>query len=119
MSRPPLNSKNGRPLDNTGELVAVLVERSAADPNRPQLTAEIEQRLAPVDQKSASCYAHAELLTLKLQRLASYIDNDESDYDDCDNSDEFAPIAPINSDARENNSVVIHLDELRAKTKIE
>jgi hypothetical protein len=96
----------------TGELVAYLVERSAPDTSRPRLAPEREKRLEAVEQKSAACYAQAELLALKMQRLATQIDTSREE-------DAASDGVPELADDPDDTSVVVHINALRAQAKIE
>lgn len=112
MSRPPMKKEevDGR---STGEVVAILVKRSAPDAERPRGPADREQRLALVEQKSAACYAQAELLALKMQRLATAIDS--TDEAQPEEAEDATPETTEGSD----DSVVVRINSLRAQTKIE
>jgi hypothetical protein len=108
MSRPPV--KNEQVLEDTDKLGALLIERSAPDPTRPLLSAEREKRLAAVEQKSAACYAQTELLTIKMQRLATDIEAFDKNID-------RANIPKLIEQS--NDSVALHLNNLREQIKNE
>ena len=111
MSRPPVNGKN---VKSTGALLSLLVERSAPDLTRPRISPEREARLAEVEAKSAACYAQSELLTVQMQRLAIAIDDWDTE------SDEDITCAPVVMEYEgDDDSVVIHLNQLRVATKID
>lgn len=72
MARP-----NGRLPTDTSSRVAVIADRSRPDPDRPRLPEHIEQRLEPVERRSAQCYAEAEELTYQIRRAAENLASDE------------------------------------------
>ena len=117
MSRPPLN---GTRL-STAELVTVLVERSAPDPHRPRCPPECEKRLARIELESAACYAQSELLTSRMRRLAQRIDAETEKSADCPEVDCDRTLAAIVDPGFDEDidSVVVHMDQLRAATKID
>lgn len=55
---------------DTSSRVAVIADRSRPDPNRPRLPEHIEERLEPIERKSAQCYAEAEELAYQIRRAA-------------------------------------------------
>ena len=118
MSRPPLN---GTRL-STVKLVTTLVERSAPDPHRPRCAPDREARLAHIEQASAACYAQSEFLATRMRNLASTIDKWGGSEKDPDCPAVSAnPVLSILDDTEfdDNDSVVVHIDNLRTATKID
>ncbi len=107
MRRPPINNKH---VDSTADLVAVIIERSIPDQHRPQCSPDREERLARVEKESAACYGRSELLAARLRRLAKLID--EKTEKDTDST-----LDPGFDD--DEDSVVVHIDALRAQAKID
>jgi len=118
MSRPPLNGKRL----STAELVTTLVERSAPDPHRPRCAPDREERLAHIEQESAVCYAQSEMLAIRMRHLAQDIDNwDDENAESDENAACGLPCGdgiPEEYDG-DDDSVVVHIDQLRAAVKID
>lgn len=79
------------------------VERSLPNPHRPRLNTEMEAALEPLERRAALVYTDAELA---VQRLQAVVDEVESD---------AVPIEELWDD----DSVVTHLAELRARAEEE
>lgn len=60
--------------DQTQPRILALVERSAPNEDRPHLSPDMEHRVAPVERKTAVCYAQTEEATFRLNRLAKRLD---------------------------------------------
>lgn len=102
------------------EMVAVIIKRSAPDRHRPRCSTECEERLAQVELDTAACYGRAEMLAAKMRRLAKAIDEETEKAADCPEVGCARTLAPIDEEwDDEDNSVVVHIDQLRAQAKID
>jgi hypothetical protein len=115
------SAQNGNREDSTGEFVTIIIKRSIPDRHRPRCSPECEERLAQVEQDTAACYGRSELLAARMRRLARAIDEETEKSADCpevgcDRTLED-PVAPSWDDAED--SVVVHIDQLRAQAKID
>ena len=102
-------------------MVAVIIKRSAPDRHRPRCSTECEERLAQVELDTAACYGRAEMLAAKMRRLAKAIDEETEKSADCpevgcDRTLED-PVDPEWDD--DEDSVVVHINQLRAQAKID
>ena len=111
-------NSHGKRNDSTAELVAIIVKRSAPNRNRPRCSDDCEARLAQVEEETAACYGRSELLAAKMRRLARIIDendeNTECPEEECDRTLANPPDPEFNDDE---DSIVIHIDKLRAQAK--
>lgn len=58
----------------THQRIVAIVERSRPNLHKPPLPADVEARLAPIEEKSAYCYAQMEEMTHRAYMLADMID---------------------------------------------
>ena len=71
---------------------------------RPRLAEDVEKRLEPIEERSAACYADAEEIAQRIRRVATDLDALEAIPTPWDDEDD---------------SLVHHIEELRAKTQKE
>ena len=71
MSRPALNYDE-LPDDPMARSETLEI-RSRPDPKKPSLPAEVEARLAAIEERHAQCYTEAEEITFRLHRAARRI----------------------------------------------
>lgn len=110
----------GNRNDSTAELVAIIVRQSTPDRHRPRCSTACEERLARVEEESAACYGRSELLAARMRRLAKRIDEETEKSANCPEVDcDHALSASIGPGFDENiDSVTVHINQLRAATKI-
>jgi hypothetical protein len=85
-------------IDSTGQLVAVIVERSQPDLERVPPRGVKEEVLRDLDRRSAQCYADLELKSHRLRKLASAIEETDAGED----------TTPVEADVDE-DSLVVHI----------
>lgn len=59
--------------------LAAIVERSRPNPDRPRLSKEIEDKLEPVEARTAACFAGMEELAYRYRQAALEIDLEEDE----------------------------------------
>lgn len=59
--------------DDTQPRIKAIVERSLPNADKPELPGDAEKRFAPVEHKTAACYAGMEENTVQLRRISSDI----------------------------------------------
>jgi len=102
------------------EMVATIIKRSAPDRHRPRCSTACEERLAQVELDTAACYGRAEMLVAKMRRLAKAIDEETEKAPDCPEEGCDRTLAPPDEAwDDDDDSVVVHINQLRAHAKID
>jgi len=98
--------KTLKPADSTGELVALVAERSHA--KNGVNGAHRDSRLEEVDRRSAQCYADMELAAYRMRKIAAALESESGD--DAD--------GVVEDEAENEDSLVVHLESVRKRTLI-
>lgn len=94
---------SSRAMDSTGQLVAVIVEKSQPDPKRRVPRGATEDELRDLDRRSAQCYADLEVKAHRLRKLATSISK-------TDPVDDVTPVEVVEDE----DSLVHHIGSVRS-----